>query len=123
MDCSVGDLLILERPTAAQLAWEADPSNGSGDKPDDAPELLRRLSSAVGGLDGPLAVIVRRGAGEHAVEPANSPHLPPLRCGTCCLDKTTPQLDSDRPDSDSLIARLLESCRSQRSPRASTQQP
>ena len=85
MDCSVGDLLILERPTAAQLAWEADPSNGGGDKPDDAPELLRRLSSAVGGLDGPLAVIVRRGAGEHAVEPANSPHLPPLQCGTCCL--------------------------------------
>jgi len=60
MVCAVDDLLRLERPSAEQLSWEADPTSAEGGTPDDAPALLRRLSGRVGGLDGPLATIVRR---------------------------------------------------------------
>ena len=59
---ALDDLLLLERPTAAMLEWEANGSDGSsgGGMPEDAPELLRRLQGRVGGLGAPLAVIVRR---------------------------------------------------------------
>ena len=58
---AVSDLVRLERPAPGSLG-----ASGSGGKlegaamPDDAPELLRRLASKVGGLDGPISVIVRR---------------------------------------------------------------
>ena len=49
MVCAVDDLLRLERPSAEQLSWEADPTSAEGGTPDDAPALLRRLSGRVGG--------------------------------------------------------------------------
>ena len=49
---------VLERPSASSLEWERTTQNGA--MPDDAPELLRQLSTRVGGLDGPISTIVRR---------------------------------------------------------------
>ena len=56
---SLEDLLQLERPTATEGAWEASLQAASG-MPDDAPELLARLTRNVGGLNGQIATVVRR---------------------------------------------------------------
>ena len=43
--------------------------------PDDAPQLLSRLSNKVGGLDGPLATIVRRALASRLYPPAITKEL------------------------------------------------
>ncbi|EOD40654.1 hypothetical protein EMIHUDRAFT_222365 [Emiliania huxleyi CCMP1516] len=51
-------LLQVERPPPG--GWEPASGGAGVAMPDDAPELLARLAKKVGGLDAPLAVIVRR---------------------------------------------------------------
>ena len=64
---------MLAQPTAGELAWEAE--NTAGTMPDDAPQLLSRLSNKVGGLDGPLATIVRRALASRLYPPAITKEL------------------------------------------------
>ena len=58
VEVAVSDLVRIERPPPG--GWEATGGGTGAAMPDDAPQLLDTLASKVGGLDGPLSVIVRR---------------------------------------------------------------
>jgi len=58
IEVAASDLVQVERPPPG--GWEPASGGAGVAMPDDAPELLARLAKKVGGLDAPLAVIVRR---------------------------------------------------------------
>lgn len=82
---SLGDLIQIERPSSGELQWENEQNAAP---PDDAPQLLARLSTQVGGLDGPLSVIVRRALASRMYPPAITREL---GVNPVCTKGFTPQ--------------------------------
>ena len=59
---AISDLVQIDRPPPGGWEMQAGSSGALpvNDMPEDAPELLARLGTKVGGLDGPISTIVRR---------------------------------------------------------------